>query len=34
MGKALFPIPVFDWVVECVLGIYKTMEHFVGHESS
>jgi len=27
------PIPIFDFVVGRVLGIYKTMEHFEGRKS-
>ncbi|WP_086478459.1 SDR family oxidoreductase [Arenibacter amylolyticus] len=30
-GQALMSINVFDWFAGNVLGIYKTMEHFTGH---
>lgn len=30
--QATLPIPVFDWFAGSVLGIYKTMEHFVGRK--
>lgn len=30
MGQAIMPINIFDWFTGEVLGIYKTMEHFVG----
>ena len=32
-GQAIFPIAVFDWFAGSVLGIYKTMEHFVGRNT-
>lgn len=32
LGQAIFPINVFDWFTGDVLGIYKTMEHFVGRK--
>lgn len=32
LGQALFPINIFDWFAGDVLGIYKTMEHFVGRK--
>ncbi len=31
-GQALMPVSVFDWFAGSVLGIYKTMEHFVGRK--
>jgi len=34
LGQALLSTPGFDWVVGSVLGIYKTMEHFVGRKSN
>jgi len=34
LGQALLSTPVFDWVAGSVLGIYKTMEHFVGRKSN
>ncbi len=30
--QAILPISVFDWFTGNVLGIYKTMEHFVGRK--
>ena len=30
--QAILPIAVFDWFTGSVLGIYKTMEHFVGRK--
>lgn len=32
IGQAIFSINVFDWFAGDVLGIYKTMEHFVGRK--
>ena len=32
IGQALFPLNFFDWFAGSVLGIYKTMEHFVGRK--
>lgn len=32
IGQAIMPINVFDWFTGDVLGIYKTMEHFVGRK--
>ncbi|MAO09389.1 MAG: short-chain dehydrogenase [Flavobacteriaceae bacterium] len=32
MSQAFLPIRIFDWFAGNVLGIYKTMEHFVGHK--
>lgn len=32
LAQALLPIAVFDWFAGSVLGIYKTMEHFVGRK--
>jgi all-trans-retinol dehydrogenase (NAD+) len=32
LGQALMPIAMFDWFAGKVLGIYKTMEHFVGRK--
>ena len=32
LGQALMPVAVFDWFAGSVLGIYKTMEHFVGRK--
>lgn len=32
IGQAIMPIKVFDWFAGDVLGIYKTMEHFVGRK--
>lgn len=31
-GQAILPISTFDWFAGEVLGIYKTMEHFVGRK--
>ncbi|WP_026450731.1 SDR family oxidoreductase [Aequorivita capsosiphonis] len=31
-GQAIMPINIFDWFASDVLGIYKTMEHFVGRK--
>lgn len=31
ISQGLLPICIFDWFVGKVLGIYKTMEHFKGH---
>jgi short-subunit dehydrogenase len=31
LGQAILSINVFDWFAGSVLGIYKTMEHFTGH---
>jgi len=31
-GQGIMPIWLFDWFVGRVLGIYKTMEHFKGHD--
>ena len=31
--QGLMPIPIFDFVVGRVLGIYKTMEHFEGRKN-
>lgn len=33
LGQAILSINVFDWFAGRVLGIYKTMEHFVGREN-
>lgn len=32
--QGIFPIPIFDWLVGKVLGIYRTMEHFEGRKGS
>lgn len=32
LGQAIFSINAFDWFAGNVLGIYKTMEHFVGRK--
>lgn len=32
IGQALFSINMFDWFTGDVMGIYKTMEHFVGRK--
>lgn len=32
VGQAFMSIDIFDWVAGSVLGIYKTMEHFTGHQ--
>ena len=32
LGQGLFSINIFDWFAGDVLGIYKTMEHFVGRK--
>jgi all-trans-retinol dehydrogenase (NAD+) len=32
LGQALMPMKMFDWFVGSVLGIYKTMEHFIGRK--
>ncbi|GAB1452409.1 SDR family oxidoreductase [Draconibacterium sp.] len=32
LGQAFMSIDIFDWVAGSVLGIYKTMEHFRGHQ--
>ncbi|PZX48334.1 SDR family oxidoreductase [Algoriphagus chordae] len=32
LGQAIMPLSVFDWFAGSVLGIYKTMEHFVGRK--
>ena len=32
LGQALLPVSVFDYVAGEVLGIYKTMDNFVGHK--
>jgi short-subunit dehydrogenase len=32
LGQAFLSIDIFDWVAGSVLGIYKTMEHFRGHQ--
>lgn len=32
IGQGLLPLKMYDWVAGNVLGIYKTMEHFVGHK--
>ncbi|MBK6408111.1 MAG: SDR family oxidoreductase [Flavobacteriales bacterium] len=32
LAQALLPIAVFDWFAGSVLGIYGTMEHFVGRK--
>jgi len=31
-GQGIMPIWMFDWLIGKVLGIYKTMEHFKGHQ--
>ena len=31
-GQALMPVALFDWFAGSVLGIYRTMEHFVGRK--
>lgn len=32
LGQAIMPLAVFDWFAGSVMGIYKTMEHFVGRK--
>ncbi len=32
MGQAILSVNIFDWFTGEVLGIYKTMEHFVGRK--
>jgi len=32
LGQSIMPINIFDWFAGDVLGIYKTMEHFVGRK--
>lgn len=32
LGQALMPVCFFDWFIGNVVGIYKTMDHFKGHE--
>jgi len=32
LGQAIMSIAVFDWFAGSVMGIYKTMEHFVGRK--
>lgn len=32
LGQAIMPITMFDWFAGNVLGIYKTMEHFIGRK--
>lgn len=32
LGQAIMPVSVFDWFAGKLLGIYKTMEHFKGHQ--
>lgn len=32
LGQAIMPLGVFDWFTGSVMGIYKTMEHFVGRK--
>ncbi|GAB1446236.1 SDR family oxidoreductase [Flammeovirgaceae bacterium] len=32
LAQAILPLTVFDWFAGNVLGIYKTMEHFVGRK--
>lgn len=32
ISQGLFPITFFDWLTGSVLGIYKTMEHFIGRK--
>jgi all-trans-retinol dehydrogenase (NAD+) len=34
LGQGFMSIDVFDWFAGTVLGIYKTMEHFIGHKKS
>ena len=31
-GQALMPVAVFDWFAGSVMGIYRTMDHFVGRK--
>ncbi|OBY65765.1 hypothetical protein [Polaribacter reichenbachii] len=31
-GQAIMSINMFDWFAENLLGIYKTIEHFIGHK--
>lgn len=33
LGQAIMPIRFFDWFAGDFLGIYKTMEHFSGHQN-
>lgn len=33
LGQALFSIKIFDWFMDDVLGIYRTMDHFVGRKN-
>ena len=32
LGQAIMSVNIFDWFAGSVLGIYKTMEHFVGRK--
>lgn len=32
LGQAIMPLSIFDWFADSVMGIYKTMEHFVGRK--
>jgi len=32
IGQAILPLTIFDWFAGNVLGIYKTMEHFIGRK--
>ncbi len=32
IGQGILPLSIFDWFAGSVLGIYKTMEHFVGRK--
>lgn len=34
LSQGILPIPVFDWFVGKVLGIYRTMDEFKGHKSN
>ncbi|PKR80647.1 short-chain dehydrogenase [Brumimicrobium salinarum] len=34
LGQAIMPLRLFDWFAGRVLGIYKTMEHFVGRKDT
>ena len=31
-SQGVLPLGVFDWVMDSVMGIYKTMEHFTGRK--
>ena len=33
LGQAIMSINLFDWFAGSLLGIYKTMDHFIGHKN-